>query len=201
MKYIKAILSALTLLILTSCLSIDTEINLNENGSGTAHFNYSVSTLAADIGKIDIKNEVLPFPILKEDFDNAALRAGGIEILVYTLSDDGSRYYIDSDISFDNLDSLSNFTGIQFQRIDSGNNSLLTVLIYEGSEENTVTDETLSIVNGSFPNDAFSFKITFQGDIVRVDGATFSGSVVSYNISVNDLIQRTDNVQFSVEYR
>ena len=187
----------------TSCLTIETSVTINSDLSGTAIFNYSVSTLAADIGKIDRDNKVLPFPINQEDFDVAADKAGGIEIIRYEndLGVNGTRYNIEGEISFDSLDSFGAFCGTTFSVVPSGNNQLLTVLIQEADDEKAVTEQTMNIVRDNFPDDQFSFIITIPGDIVQVNGATFSGSDVRFNISVEELVQSTENIQFTVEYR
>jgi hypothetical protein len=188
-------------LFFTSCLTVDAAITLNKNGSGTANFVSSVSTLAADIANIDSKNEILTFPLMREDFDTAALDAGGIQILKYDMTSDGSRYFIDSEVSFNSLNSLSIFTGIQFQLENTGNNSLLTIIVYDIPVDNEISEQAMNLIRNNFPGDSITFTILIPGDIIKVEGATFSGSEVSFNISVEELIQSTESVQFSVEYR
>lgn len=162
---------------------------------------YSVSTLAVDISKIDDIGQVLTFPILEADYNEAAALSPGVQVLAYEISDDGSRYNINSEISFDNLESLSSFTGMQYILQNQGNNKLLTIIVYEISEDQGITGQNAALINQNFSEDSFSFKITMPGDIIRVNGATFSGSDVSFKISLDDLIQSTETIRFSVEYR
>ena len=201
MKYLKIVLVIAILLLISSCLSIETEVELKKDGSGTARFSYSVSTLAADIGKIDSDNKILPIPIMEEDFDIAARKAGGIEIKEYKLTENGTRYLIESEIDFDSLESLSIFSGSDFLLEQNGNNKILRVTIYDGSGDEEVSQQTIDMVRENFSEDLFSFSILIPGDIVRVTDAVFSGSTVSFSISVEELIINTGPVTFSVEYR
>lgn len=201
MKHFRFVLALLILISLISCLSIETEITLNNNESGTASLVYSVSTLAADINNIDRSDNVLPFPITKEDFDSAAEINSGVQIQSYDLSDDGSRYYINSEISFESFESLSEFTGTQFLIEDRGNNKVLTVIVYEFSSDEQISEQALNLVRDNFSEDSFIIRINIPGDIIRVQGATFSGSQVRFEINVEDLLQRNNSIQFSVEYR
>jgi len=200
-KTISVLIILISLFLLASCLTIESELSLNDDESGTVRLEYSVSTLAVDIAKIDKDNSVLPFPIMEDEFDAAILKGNGVQKLEYEMSDDGARYYIRSLISFDSLNSLSLFTGSQFLLENQGSNKLLTVTVYDFPEDYEIDIQTLNIVSENFAEDFISFTVTIPGDIVRVNGATFSGSEVSFTITVEDLIQSTENVQFSVEYR
>ncbi len=201
MKSVKIILSISALLIISSCLTLKTNMEINNDGSGLASFSYSVSTLASDLGEIDFENLAIPFPIMRADYDIAAQKTDGIQIIRYNLTDDGSRYSIESEIAFDSLESFSVFSGTLFSLESSGNNKILTVTVYDGSGDEEVSGKALSMVRDSFPEDYFSFSIEIPGDIIQVEGATFTGSSVSFSISVEDLLSKTDVVQFSVEYR
>jgi len=190
-----------SLILFASCLTVETEITLNKDESGTAVFNYNLSTLALDISKTDPDKDIFSFPLMQKEYETSALKAGGIQIANYSLTDDGSRTFINSEIVFNSLQSLSLFTGVQFQSENLGSNKLLTVLIYESPGEKEVSDRSLRIVNDNFSEEYFSFKITIPGDIIRVEGATFSGSEVTFNINIEELLNSSETVQFSVEYR
>lgn len=200
-KVLKSFTLCLSLSLFVSCLSLETDLSINSDGSGKAEFRYNLSTLALDISKIDGEKEILPFPITIDEFEQSALNIGGISISEYNMTDDGSRYYITSEIQFSSLEQLSLFTGIKFQIEQSGINTLMTIIVFEPSLVDPVSEQTLDIVRDKFPEEFCSFQITIPGDIIRVEGATFSGSDVSFKINIGELLSRTDVVKFSVEYR
>ncbi len=201
MKFIKIFLSIFTLSILSSCLTLKTDMEIYTDGSGIASLSYSVSTLASDLGEVDFENSVIPFPVMRDDYNIAAQKTDGIQIIRHNLTDDGSRYYIESEIAFDSLESFSVFSGTLFSLEFSGDNKILTVTVYNGSGDEEVSEKTLSMVRDNFPEDFFSFSIEIPGDIIQVEGATFTGSTVSFSILVKDLLSKKDAVQFSAEYR
>ncbi len=200
-KLLKSFTMCLSLLLLVACLTLETNLSIESNGSGRAEFRYNLSTLALDISKIDEDKDILPFPITINDFTQSALPASGISILEYNMTDDGSRYYINSEVEFSSLEQLSLFTGIEFQIEENGSNTLMTVIVFEPSQSAPVSEKTLNILRNKFPADFCSFQIGIPGDILRVEGATFSGSDVSFRINIGELLSSTDTVSFSVEYR
>lgn len=200
-KRVKLMSLFFTICSLFSCLTLETDLTLNPNGSGTALFRYNLSTLALDISKIDGEKEILPFPITLNDFEQSALNSGGISILDYKMTDDGSRYYMNSEVEFISLRHLSQFTGIEFQIEQSGSNTLMTTIVFEPSQDHPVSVQTLDLLREKFSEEFCSFQITIPGDIIRVEGATFSGSVVFFEINMGDLLSSTEPVSFSVEYR
>jgi hypothetical protein len=201
MRFFRGLAALGFIITLTSCLSVDTEIFLNSDGSGTAKMVYSVSTLALDISDVDKKKNVIFFPILKDDFDSAASNINGLQILSYEIKDDGNRYYINSEISFDTLQSLSSFTGLPMTLVEQGNNKLLSVTVYEVLQNSEINEQARSLIDNSFPDESFSFSLNIPGDIIRVTGATFSGSDVLFQISLKEIIQSKNTIKFSVEYR
>lgn len=195
------ILITLLLSILVSCLTVEADILIDGNGSGRADLRYNLSTLAMDVNAIDEKKQILPFPILEREYETAAQGADGISIEEYELRDDGTRSYVNSSITFNSLENLSIFTGISFQSESVGNNTLLTVDLYNPPKGDPVSEKSLNLVKEKFPLEFFSISITIPGDIIRVEGATFSGSDVLFKINVDDLLSRQEPVSFSVEYR
>ncbi|MBI9099226.1 MAG: hypothetical protein JEY91_12145 [Spirochaetaceae bacterium] len=191
----------LSLALFSSCLTMDLEISINRDNSGTARLVYSLSTLAMDINRIDSEKTVLNIPLTREDFESAALLAGGILINDYEMTDDGSRYNINSLVSFDSIESLGTFTGIEFLLEETGNNKLLTIRSTDASLVKEISEQTLDIIRESFPDDFISLIITIPGEIIRVAGATFSGSDVSFKISVEDFLRTRETIQLTVEYR
>lgn len=190
-----------SLVLFISCLTLEADLTLKSNGSGKAIFRYNMSTLAMDIRKTDGEKKILPFPVTIDEFEQSAVSTGGISILDYKLTTDGSRYYISSEIEFSSLEQLSLFTGIQFQTEKSGTNTEMTIVVFEPSVNSPVSEKTLNLVREKFPEEYCSFQITIPGDIIRVERATFSGSDVSFKVNVADLLSSADSIGFSVEYR
>lgn len=191
----------LAIALLSSCLTVRAEIELDDSLSGTMAYSASISTLAADLEQVDRSKSIIPFPLLAGDFDRALGKSEGLEVLARRFSDDETRYYADNRIAFGSLEDLSAFSGISFASRIEGNNRRLDILLYENSGEGVAGSPVPGVVRDSFPDEYIEIKIVIPGDIISVEGATFSGDSVTFRISISELIESSGNVQFSVEYR
>lgn len=186
--------------LLSSCLTINASIDLSDNFSGVFRYSASISTLATDLEQVDPTGLVIPFPLNKVAADTAA-EAGGIVINKWEELDDGSRINMDCELSFADLPSLGTYGGFSLTSESSGNNSVLSVIVYQSESEEGISQNVLDIVNESFFEDYIEIQIVIPGDIIRVVGATFSGKTVTFRISVAEMLQSASDVQFTVEYR
>ncbi|MBN2658711.1 MAG: hypothetical protein JXR86_16770 [Spirochaetales bacterium] len=189
------------IIILTSCLTVEATIELSDEGGGELLYRASVSTLAADLEQIDQAKNLIPFPLLEEAVNSAAERAAGVSLAEWEVSSDGTRYFVDSRVSFVDLASLSDFTGLNLSIEPSGSNRILRISVYDYKEEKPVSKSVIDIVNESFADDYIQIRITIPGSIIRVEGATFTGATVTYRKTISELLSSPSGVQFTVEYR
>jgi len=202
-KLIKLVLPfffVLLILTLGSCLTIDATIDLSEDLSGSILYKASISTLAADLEEIDKDKELIPFPLLKEAVDKSIEELDGISAKNWSVSDDGTRYQVDGLLDFTDLTSLSSFSGMEFTAERSGNNTVLSVSLFS-SLDRDVSSSVQGIVDNNFANDYIEIKTLIPGSIIRVEGATFSGSTVTFRRSVSQLLASPEDARFTVEYR
>ncbi|MBB6478980.1 hypothetical protein [Spirochaeta isovalerica] len=196
----KIFLLAVSLHLFTSCLTIDARIDLSEDLSGELQYRASISTLAADLEKVNQKEPLFTFPLFKSAVDRAVLSAEGVSLVNWSESDDGTRFYADSTVGFTGLAALSLFSGMNLGSEQSGNNTVLSVSLFNfGGEE--ISPTVINIVNESFSDDYIQIQIVIPGSIIRVEGATFTGSTVTYRKSVSEILANPSDVQFTVEYR
>lgn len=199
-KLIKSIFIISFPLFLLSCLTIDAQVSFSKDLSGVFQYDASISTLAADLEQIDKEKNIIPFPLLRESVDRALNLTVGLTVDSWKIADDGTRYFAQSAISFTNPDSLGQFTGLSFNIEERINSTILTVLLYSPSESE-VPESVRSIVKEKFPDDYIQLQTIVPGSIIRTEGATFSGSTVTIRKTIVELLDSSEDIQFSVEYR
>lgn len=96
---------------LTGCLSLDTTIELNRDGSGTIAFAYRIDADAYDLGVFDVESQTRPIPVTREDFERADARVSGVSLRRHTMARDEERnlVLIDAVLSFDSIAALNAF--------------------------------------------------------------------------------------------
>lgn len=196
----KKLLLLLAPFLLSSCLTVSATVDLSDDFSGVFLYSASVSTLANDLDQVDSSGLIIPFPLNKAAAEIAAA-AEGLEIINLAELDDGSRINIDCELGFADLASLSSFGGFLISSESSGNNTILNVIVYQTASDEGISQKVIDIVNESFSEDYIEIRTVIPGDIIRVEGATFSRSTVTFRTSIAQLLQSDSDVQFTVEYR
>lgn len=191
----------LLMFLFSSCLTATYELTLDRAGSGSMEYSATVSTLALDIEKADTSRSVMFFPLTRDTTEQAALQSGGVLISSWNRTDRGSGYLVEGGVVFDSLEALSAFSGISIDSVEEGANTVFTLKINDGNTETDEESKALDIVRNSFAEDFIEIQTNIPGDIIRVEGATFTGSVVTFRTSVLNLLESASDVGFTVEYR
>jgi len=153
-----AVLVLISVFLITSCLDVETDIRLKKDGTVDVSLTYSFSPESADFGRGFGADEPWPFPLTEKDFEQQALRVGGVEVRRYRVhhdSDGGEQ--IDVRLKADSIESLSSYLGMDFEIRNSGNGSTMLFTLpvaenYEGADpgfrenlENVIGNSTFSI--------------------------------------------------------
>lgn len=101
---IRIIVLAAVSLLFTSCIGINTVIDLNQDGSGSVAFEYKISDIVMNMGQCDGK--CIPLPVSKADFENTVKKTAGLSLRSYKITESGNDSVITAKIDFDNEDAL-----------------------------------------------------------------------------------------------
>lgn len=111
-KYIKYFTVLLiTLPAFFSCMGLNTDIQLNQNGSGRVSFEYSISASLSDIGLMDGNMDWPSVPIGDKDFERAINRLDGAKLVSYSSRKKGDDLYVNAVADFDNIETLLELLG------------------------------------------------------------------------------------------
>ena len=104
----KIVVLCLTLVVLSSCIGIDSRLTLRDNGSGTLQLTYRVSQLVADLGVSSTGKSVIPLPISRTDFDRSLAASNGkVRLTRFDKSENEKDITIQAELAFDSLDALA----------------------------------------------------------------------------------------------
>lgn len=193
--------SFLIVILLSSCLTLSYDLTFENDESGVIVYKASISTLALDLENTVGGNTIIPVPLSVTSFNQLIDSDEGLSSEGWNQSEDGSRYQVQSEIQFSDFDSLGNFTGAPVSLVQEGANNILAVTVYSPSSEEGKDPSVIQIVNENFPEDYIEIKTEIPGDIIRVQGATFSGSIVTFRASLLELLESGEEIRFTVEYR
>lgn len=104
--YTRAFCAVLLILLLSSCVGIDTKVKISENGSGTVVAEYRLSEDLVAFGELEANKDMLPVPLTKEDVENSLKTAKGLSLQSWSSRKDGTDLIVKTTINFDSLDSL-----------------------------------------------------------------------------------------------
>lgn len=103
----RAAFSCLAMLILlTSCVGIDTKVKISSGGSGTVAAEYRLSEDLVSFGELEANKAMLPVPLTKADVENSLRSAPGLRLESWSSRKDGTDLVVKTVITFDSLDAL-----------------------------------------------------------------------------------------------
>ena len=98
-KHTGIALAILALLTVSSCVGIDVEARISDEGTVDLTLRYEVSIAVDQIGKLGANERYLPLPIGQDDISLAVSRAGG-EVLSWSREDETDRFVVNTSIRF-----------------------------------------------------------------------------------------------------
>ncbi|NBB90789.1 MAG: hypothetical protein GVY23_06240 [Spirochaetes bacterium] len=103
----RSALTAAVVVLLGSCLNVETHIDLEEDHSGQVSVSYDIETELWELGVFDSDSSIRAIPVSEADFRRTARRIEGVELLEYALSAGESITEVEATLSFANLEALN----------------------------------------------------------------------------------------------
>ncbi|MCX7026838.1 MAG: hypothetical protein NT061_04960 [Spirochaetes bacterium] len=93
-------------LLLGSCMGMDTEVKISKEGSGTLSAQYRLSEELVSFGELEANKDMLPVPLSESDVRKSLDGVKGLSFKSWSSKKDGTDLLITTVIGFDSLDSL-----------------------------------------------------------------------------------------------
>ena len=109
-KYFARVFFIFSLLFLmSSCLGLSLNINLNNTGSGIIELEYRISKSLDSLGRLDGNERWLTIPVGIADFERTLARLPGLKLLSFSSSEDERDIIINARIEFETIQALLSF--------------------------------------------------------------------------------------------
>jgi hypothetical protein len=189
----------LLVVLLSGCLSSETEIELRDDGSGRITMRYEIDAVAFDTGAFGSEEAGRIVPVTERDFRRAEAEIPGLSLRRYRSSRSDEIVEVTAVLSFDDVDTLQRFLGADSLRIeltDEGGRWTQTLaagrIQDEGDEALAESLEPYSLSVSLFP----------PSDVKRTAGGTGTGEgrSASVTIGLDDIVRATEPIIWTVEW-
>ncbi|MBN2049120.1 MAG: hypothetical protein JW760_01645 [Spirochaetales bacterium] len=195
---------ALTLSLL-SCLSVESELEIQNDGSGTLKLSYRVSSMVENIGRMEEGNTLIPLPLREEDFLRIAAEDDSIVLKDFNSSSDADYLYIDAEIEFSRPEGLSILLGglsgdnVVFTQDEEG--FTLTQRIYEGLGT-PISEDAKLLLETYFSEDTVTCIVRPETAVREISLGEIlpQGGGARYTAPVSELVQSENPVLFTVKW-
>jgi hypothetical protein len=203
-EYMKKIVIGPLLLLLASCVSVDTTVQLSADGSGQVSLTYTVSRMVANLGSVDKEWQKLPLPINEADFRRQVSNSPGITLSDYSQSEDSKNITIKATLAFTSINALNQFyspgeTGISLNQ--SGGDTVYRQVIFQGFPDG-VDQQTKDFADAFFTDYHLKFTLSAPRAIKSASAGTISQDRrrVTYELPVLQLLDQKTPLIWTVTW-
>ncbi|MFW5844217.1 MAG: hypothetical protein ACOCW6_09840 [Spirochaetota bacterium] len=128
-------------LLLSGCLTLESTVRLNDDGSGRLSLVYSVSEQLYDYGVFDEESTHRVLPLSRRDFELSAISTEGVRLADYDSSRRDGIVTIEADLEFETVEGLAGLLNVSPETLASGDGgSILRLPLFSGFEGPVDTD-------------------------------------------------------------
>ena len=182
--------------LLSSCIGIESDLRIRQDGSGVLTLSYTVSQFIKNIDAGRSEKQ-LPLPVNEEEFRRSAERIEGLRLTDLVEREDEENVYIRAELEFDNVEAVNALgregqLGITLET--QGDTTTFRQLIYEGQQGEEVTEESLKMIETFFEGYELVYSVTVPAQVrdhtlgvLAPDGRT-----VTYTTTVPDILRTSE---------
>jgi len=198
------LVAAVVALLLSSCIGIESEIRIRQDGSGVLTLSYTVSQFIKNIDAGRSEKQ-LPLPVNEEDFRRSAESIEGLRLTNLEEREDEENIYIQAELEFDNVEAVNALgrdgqIGITLET--QGGTTTFRQLIYEGQQGEEITEESLEMIETFFEGYELVYAVTVPAEVrdhtlgeLGPDGRT-----VTYTITVPEILKTSEPLVLEVTW-
>ena len=164
-KRVIGIFTFFFVLLLCSCLGINTDIVLNQNGSGTITLEYHISKALDSLGKLDGNERWNTIPVGRADFERTLARLPDMKLLSFSSKEDEKDLIIHAKMEFSSTKGLLAFLDAGGRRSvfsGDGKSGSIALTLSEGTEnKNAGLAALIAQISESY---TFRMSMTFPGE-------------------------------------
>lgn len=192
---------AVSIMMLSSCLTIESNLNLNKNGSGSISFVYTLDKALNTISNLGENDTIVPLNLSENYISSLAIDNPGLRYSNYTSKEDEKNLYISVDFDFETIDDLNKLLPTENKVTISkkGNETLFNQTLVNESEE--INSESMEIYRDLFREHSVLLTVNTPENIISVDGGIKkSNRVAVYQSSIVDILADNKNIKWGISW-
>jgi len=199
--------SALIIVSLSSCIGVNSNVSIRQNGSGTIQLEYRLSRMFEALGKLDGNEKQLPLPVGRTDFERTVNRVPGLALTAYSISQDEKDLLVKAELSFTSLDALAGFldaAGQSVRLVSDGGNRTMGLVLVRGIKN--VDADLESLVRTVFAGYTIDMRFNFSSTptvatVGNIGQAAVTGTSARYTSPVTDLVLSSEPVELRLSWK
>lgn len=200
-------LSVFMMVSLSSCIGVNTNVSIRQNGSGSIQLEYRLSRMFEALGKLDGNEKQLPLPVGRTDFERTVNRVPGLALTAYSTSQDEKDLLVKAELSFTSLDALAGFldaAGQSVRLVSDGGNRTMGLVLVRGIKN--VDADLESLVRTVFAGYTIDMRFNFPSTptvstVGNIGQAAVTGTSARYTSPVTDLVLSSEPVELRLSWK
>ncbi len=194
----------LTVVLLSSCIGIESEILLRQDGTGVLTLSYKISQFMKNIDA-GREEKQLPLPVNEEEFVRTAEGIEGLRLTDIDEREDEENVYIRAELEFDSIDAVNALgragqIGISLE--NQGNTNTFRQVIFAGQEGEEITEDSLEMIETFFQGYDLVYAITVPSQVKShsLGDLSADGRTVTYTITVPEILKASQPLVLEVAW-
>ena len=194
----------LTVVLLSSCIGIESEILLRQDGTGVLTLSYKISQFRKNIDA-GREEKQLPLPVNEEEFVRTAEGIEGLRLTDIDEREDEENVYIRAELEFDSVDAVNALgragqIGISLE--NQGNTNTFRQVIFAGQEGEEITEDSLEMIETFFQGYDLVYAITVPSQVKShsLGDLSADGRTVTYTITVPEILKASQPLVLEVDW-
>jgi hypothetical protein len=189
-------------LLLSSCIGIESDIRIRQDGSGVLTLSYTVSQFIKNIdaGRSEKR---LPLPVNEEEFRRSAERVDGLRLTDLQEREDEENIHIQAKLEFDSVEAVNALgsdgqLGITLETRDG--TTTFRQLVYQGQQGEEITEESLEMIETFFEGYELVYSVTAPAQVRDHTLGVLSpdGRTVTYRVTVPEILKTPEPLVLEV---
>lgn len=201
-RWFFCLLLVATTLLLSSCIGIESDIRIRQDGSGVLTLSYTISQFIKNIDAGRSEKQ-LPLPVNEQEFRRSAERIEGLRLTDVEQREDEENVYIQAELEFDSVEAVNALgrdgqLGISLE--SQGGTTTFRQLIYQGQQGEEITEESLEMIETFFDGYELVYSVTVPAEVrdhslgvLAADGRT-----VTYTATVPEILKTPEPLVLEV---
>jgi hypothetical protein len=193
-----------TALLLSSCIGIESQIRIRQDGSGLLTLSYTVSQFIKNIDAGRSEKQ-LPLPVNAEDFRRSAEGVEGLRLTDLEETEDEENIYIRAELEFDSVEAV-NALGrngqIQIGLESQGDTTTFRQLLYDGGQGEPITAESIEMIETFFDGYELVYSVSAPEEVREHNLGDLGpdGRTVTYTITVPEILRFSEPLVLQVTW-